>query len=55
LQAIIFQEQIFEKLSLGTKERIIGADSCQKYEDLIQKYMVQGYEYLVQKYHVQRI
>jgi len=41
LQVIIFQEQIFERLSLGAKERTIGADSCQKYEDLIQKYLVQ--------------
>jgi len=43
LQVIIFEEQIFERLSLGAKERIIGADTCQKYEDLIQKYMVQGF------------
>jgi len=27
-------------LRLGAKERRIGADSCQKYEDLIQKYLV---------------
>jgi len=42
LQVILFQEQIFQILSLGAKERRIGADSCQKYEDLIQKYLVQG-------------
>jgi len=28
LQVILFQEQIFERLSLGAKERRIGADSC---------------------------
>jgi len=28
LQVIIFQEQIFERVSLGAKEMIIGADSC---------------------------
>jgi len=38
LQVIIFQEQIFNRFSLGAKERRIGADSCQKYEDLIQKF-----------------
>ena len=37
LQVILFQEQIFERSSLGAKERRIGADSCQKYEDLIKK------------------
>jgi len=42
-QVIIFHEQIFERLSLGTKERIIGVDSCQKYEDLVQKYLLQGF------------
>jgi len=31
LQVIIFQEQIFERLSLGAKERIIGADKTYKY------------------------
>ncbi|KEH22620.1 hypothetical protein MTR_7g056110 [Medicago truncatula] len=36
-------KQIFERWSLGAKERIIGADSCQKYEDLIQKYLVQRF------------
>jgi len=41
LQVILFQEQIFKRLSLGAKERRIGVDSCQKYEDLIQKYLVQ--------------
>jgi len=41
LQVIIFQERIFKRFSLGAKEREIGADSCQKYEDLIQKYLVQ--------------
>jgi len=39
----MFQEQIFERLSLRAKEMIIGADSCPKYEDLIQKYLVQGF------------
>jgi len=41
LQVIMFQEWIFKRFSLGAKEREIGADSCQKYEDLIQKYLVQ--------------
>jgi len=41
LQVIIFQEQRFKRLSLGAKEIRIGADSCQKYEDLTQKYLVQ--------------
>jgi len=41
LQVILFEEQIFERLSLGAKERRIGADLCQKYEDLIQKYLGQ--------------
>jgi len=41
LQVILFHEQIFERLSLGAKEKRIGADSCKKYEDLIQKYLVQ--------------
>jgi len=39
LQVILFQEQIFKRLSLGAKERRIRADSCQKYEDLTQKYL----------------
>jgi len=43
LQVILFYEQIFERWSLRAKERIIEADSCQKYEDLIQKYLVQGF------------
>jgi len=43
LQVIIFQEQIFKRFSLGAIERRIGADLCQKYEDLIQKYLVQGF------------
>jgi len=43
LQVILFQEQIFERWSLGAKERRIGADSCQKYEDPIQKYLVQRF------------
>jgi len=43
LQVIIFQEQIFKRFSLGAKESRIGADSCQKYEDLIQKYLAQGF------------
>jgi len=50
LQVIIFQEQIFKRYSLGAKEREIGADSCQKYKDLILKYLVQRIEDLVQKY-----
>jgi len=41
LQVILFQEQIFKRLSLRAKERRIEADSCQKFEDLIQKYLVQ--------------
>jgi len=41
LQIILFQEQIFKRLSLEAKERRIGVDSCKKYEDLIQKYLVQ--------------
>jgi len=49
LQVIIFQERIFKRFSLGAKEREIGADSCQKYEDLIQKYLMQRIEDLVQK------
>jgi len=40
-QVIIFEEQIFKRFSLGVKERRIGANSCKKYEDLIQKYLVQ--------------
>jgi len=30
LQVILFQEQIFERLSLGAKERRFGANSGQK-------------------------
>jgi len=30
-------------LILGAKEKEFGADSCQKYKDLIQKYLVQGF------------
>ena len=41
LQVILFQEQIFKIFSLGAKEMRIGADLYQKYEDLIQKYLVQ--------------
>jgi len=48
---LYFQERIFKRFSLGAKEREIGADSCQKYEDLIQKYLVQRIEDLVQKYN----
>jgi len=59
LQVIIFQEQIFKRFSLGAKERRIGADSCQKYEDLIQNILCkdscQKYEDLITKYIVQRI
>jgi len=40
LQVILFLEQIFNRLSLGAKERRIGADSCQKYEDLVPKYSI---------------
>jgi len=43
LQVILFYEQIFEIWSLGAKERRIGAYSCQKYEDLMQNYIVQGF------------
>jgi len=32
-----------ERWSLGAKERRIEAYSCQKYEDLMQKYIVQGF------------
>jgi len=59
LQVIIFQEQIFKRFSLRAKERRVGADSCQKYEDLIQNILCkdscQKYEDLIQKYLVQRI
>jgi len=59
LQVIIFQEQIFKRFSLGEKEKRIGADSCQKYEDLIQNILCrdscQKYEDLILKYLVQRI
>ena len=41
LQVILFYEQIFKRLSLGAKEMRIKDDLCQKYEDLIQKYLVQ--------------
>jgi len=41
LQVIIFHERIFKRFSLGAKEMEIEADLCQKYEDLIQKYLVQ--------------
>ena len=51
LQVIIFQERIFKRFSLEAKEREIGADSCQKYEDLIQKYLVQRIEDLVPIYN----
>jgi len=40
LQVILFQEQIFERLSLSAKERRFGADLCQKYEDLVQKHLL---------------
>jgi len=59
LQVIIFQEQIFKRFSLGAKERGIGAYSSQKYEDLIQniwcKDSCQKYVDLITKYIVQRI
>ena len=52
-QVIIFQEQIFKRFSLGAKERRIGADSCQKYEDLIKNILCkdscQKYEDLITK------
>jgi len=38
LQVILFQEQIFQRLRLGAKERRFGVNSGQKYEDLVQKY-----------------
>jgi len=38
LQVTLFQEQIFERLHLGAKERLFGGDSGQKYEDSVQKY-----------------
>jgi len=38
LQVILFQEQIFERLRLGAKERWFGADLGQKYENSMQKY-----------------
>ncbi|AES78514.1 hypothetical protein MTR_7g032680 [Medicago truncatula] len=41
LNGFFAMEQIFERLSLRAKERRFGADLCQKYEDLIQKYLVQ--------------
>jgi len=54
LQVIILQEQIFKRFSLGEKERRIKADSCQKYEDLIQNILCkdscQKYEDLARKY-----
>jgi len=49
LQVILFQEQIFERLSLGGKERRIEADSCQKYEDLIKNILCKEFEDLVPK------
>jgi len=49
----MFQEQIFKRFSLGAKERRIGADSCQKYEDPIQNILCkdsrQKYEDLITK------
>jgi len=36
-----FRNTYLKRLSLGAKERRIRADSCQKYEDVIQKYLVQ--------------
>jgi len=39
LQVIIFQEQIFDRLSLRAKERGLGADSGWKYENMGQKYV----------------
>jgi len=38
LQVILFQEQIFQRLRLGAKERRFGVYTGQKYEDLVQKY-----------------
>ena len=40
LQVILFQEQIFKRSSLGAKERRFEVVSCQKYEDIIPKYLV---------------
>ena len=58
-QVILFLEQIFERWSLEAKERRIRADSCRKYEDLIQniwcKDSCQKYVDLITKYIVQRI
>jgi len=39
LQVILFQEQIFQRLRIGAKERCFGADSCQKYKDSGQFYL----------------
>jgi len=39
LQVIIFQEQKFDRLSLGEKEKGLGADSGLRYEKLGQKYV----------------
>jgi len=39
LQVIIFQEQIIDRLSLGAKERGLGADPGRKYENMGQKYV----------------
>jgi len=55
LQVIIFQEQIFKRFSLGAKERRVGADSCQKYEDLIQKYLMQGFMPKIWRSHTKNI
>ena len=58
LQVIIFQEQIFKRFSLGAKERELELIRA-KYEDLIQniwcKYSCQKYVDLITKYIVQRI
>jgi len=39
LHIIIFQKQIFDRFSLGAKERGLGADSGWKIRDSAQKYI----------------
>jgi len=39
LNIIIFQERIFDRFSLGAKERGLGADSGWKIRDSAQKYI----------------
>jgi len=40
LHIIIFQERIFDRFSLGAKERGLGADSGWKIRDSTQKYSI---------------